>query len=191
MVGRMLVLPQHRFTTEEYHRMAETGVLQPDARVELLEGEIWDRSPIGPFHGGVTKYLNAFFSAQARGRWLLGVQDPVRLDQYSEPEPDLMLLRPAADFYRSRHPRPQVVFLLIEVADTTAEKDRGVKLPLYSKAGIPEVWIIDLQELTIEIYREPHLTGYSSSTVLRPGAQASPAAFPDVSLDVATLLKQG
>lgn len=102
-----------------------------------------------------------------------------------------MLLRPAADFYRSRHPRPEDVFLLIEVADTTVEKDRDVKLPLYGKAGIAEVWIVDLQELAVEVYREPHLTGYGSGTVLRPGAQVSPAAFPDASLDVAALLKQG
>jgi len=84
--------------------MAETGVLRPDARVELLNGEIIDRSPIGPFHGSITKFLNQFFSNAAKGRWLMAVQDPVRLDEHSEPQPDLMLLKPVPDFYRQRHP---------------------------------------------------------------------------------------
>ena len=190
MVGRMPVVIRHRFNTEEYYRMAETGVLRPEARVELLDGEILDMSPIGPFHGGVVNYLNSSLSAFALGRWILAVQNPVRLDEYSEPEPDLALLKPVDDFYRTRHPGPEDVFLLIEVADTTVEKDRTVKLRLYGGAGIPEVWIVDLQELALEVYREPHLTGYSSVTVLRPGQQASPAAFPDVAVDLAALLRK-
>src|ERR1043165_8833237 len=124
----MLVQAQHRFRVEEYHRMAETGILRPDARVELLDGKIIDMSPIGPFHGGVTKRLIRFFTLLAKGRWIVSAQDPLHLDQHSEPQPDLMLLKPAADDYTSRHPIPADVFLLIEVADTTLALDRDEKL---------------------------------------------------------------
>ena len=170
--------------------MAEAGVLPPGARVELLNGEIIDMSPIGPFHGGVTNFLNQFFAAAAKRRWIMSVQNPVRLDDHSEPQPDLMLLKPAPDFYRKRHPQPADVFLLIEVSDTTLEADQTEKIPAYGRAGVAEVWIVNLNELTIEVYREPHFTGYGSKTVLRAGGQAAPRAFPDATVDVAELLKR-
>jgi len=185
----MLVQAQHRFSVEEYHRMVETGILRPDARVELLDGKIIDMSPIGPFHGGVTKRLIRFFTSLAKGRWIVSAQDPLHLDQHSEPQPDLMLLKPAADDYTIRHPVPADVFLLIEVADTTLALDRDEKLPAYGRAGVAEVWILNLPARTIEVYREPHFTGYTSNTTLAAGAKASPLAFPDVALEVAELLK--
>jgi Uma2 family endonuclease len=186
----MLVQIQHRFTVEEYYRMAETGVLKPDARVELLDGKIIDMSPIGPFHGSISKHLNNIFSAAAKGRWLVALQDPVRLDDHSEPQPDLMLLKPVPDFYRKRHPQPEDVFLLVEVSDTTLTTDREDKLPAYGHAGIGEVWIVNLADLTVEVYREPHFTGYGTKTVLRAGNKATPQAFPDVAVDVAELLQR-
>ena len=186
----MPVRTQHRFTVKDYYRMAETGVLPPDARVELLDGRIIDMSPIGPFHGGVTKYLNQHFSAAANGRWITQVQDPVHLDDHSEPEPDLALLKPVADFYRRRHPQPEDVLLLVEVSDSTLELDQEDKIPAYGRAGIAEVWIVNLNELTVEIYREPNFTGFSSKTVLRAGEQARPQAFPDAGVDVAELLQR-
>ena len=186
----MLAPTKHRFNINEYYRMAETGILHPDARVELLDGEIIDMSPIGPFHGGVTKYLLQFFATAAKGRWITSVQDPTRLDDYSEPEPDVMLLKPSADFYRKRHPNASDVFLLIEVADTSLTRDVNQKLPLYGRTGIAEVWIVNLNDETIEVYRQPHYDGYASRTVLSAGNQATPQAFPDVSVDVADLLKR-
>lgn len=183
----MPLLTKHRFTTKDYYRMAETGLLKPDARVELLDGEIIDMSPIGPPHGGATKRLNRFFTGVARSRWLVAVQDPVHLDEHSDPQPDLMLLRPAPDDYSTRHPGPKDVLLLIEVADTSLDYDRGKKLPAYGRAGIPEVWIIDLLEQTIEIYRQPHAAGYGSIAVLRAGEKASPQPFPDAEVNVADL----
>lgn len=170
--------------------MAETGVLRPDARVELLNGEIIDMSPIGPFHGGLVKRLSRIFTIKAKGRWIVSTQDPLHLDDHSEPEPDVMLLKPHADDYTSRHPQPDDVFLLIEVSDSTVEFDRAEKLPLYGRAGITEVWIVNLNELAIEIYREPHFTGYGTKTVLSAGSQAAPLAFPDAAVDVAELLKR-
>lgn len=170
--------------------MAETGVLKPDARVELLNGEIIDMSPIGPFHGGVTTYLTEVFAAASMGRWRTRIQNSLWLDTHSEPQPDLVLAKPSPDFYRKRHPRPEEVYLLIEVSDSTLESDQADKLPAYGRAGIPEVWIVNLNELTVEVYREPHYTGYSSKTILRAGDQAKPQAFTDVAVDVAELLKR-
>ena len=186
----MSVQTKHRFTVADYYRMAETGVLRPDARVELLNGEIIDMSPIGPFHGGVVNYLNQLFTMAAKGRWVTTIQNPVRLDDHSEPQPDLMLLKPSSDFYRKRHPHPDDVFLLIEVSDTTMTADRAIKLPAYGRAGIKEVWIVNLEEQTIEVYREPHFTGYGSKTILKGGDSAQPLAFPDVAVNVGELLKR-
>jgi hypothetical protein len=179
---------QTRFTSRDYYRMAETGVLKPDARVELLNGQVFDMSPIGPSHGGAVKRLNDFFANLSHGRWLLAVQDPIALDDYSEPQPDLMLLERAPDFYEKRHPGPDDVFLLIEVSDSTLAFDREEKLPVYGGAGIREVWIINLPDQTVEIYRDPQDGGYASTVILRPGSQASPLAFPDVALEVADLV---
>jgi hypothetical protein len=186
----MVALAKHRFTVRDFYRMAETGVLAPDARVELLEGEIIDMSPIGPIHGSVTKRLIHLFSNAARNRWLVAVQDPVRLNDHSEPQPDLTLLRPSADFYQQRHPQSEDVYLLVEVADTSLATDQELKLPAYARAGIAEVWIVNLNDLVVEVYREPQFNGYGSRTLLRPGDVAHPQAFPDVAVDLGGLLRR-
>ena len=187
----MLVLNYHRFNNREYHRMFEIGVLELDARVELLDGRVFEISPIGPFHGGAVSRLIHLFVTQSNGRWLVWPQNPVSLDDYSEPQPDLMLLKPAADDYTTGLPASDDVFLLIEVSDSTLASDREKKLPLYGRAGIREVWIVNLPDQTVEIYRDPHYQGYASTEVLRPGAQARPLAFPDVALEVADLVRRG
>jgi Uma2 family endonuclease len=186
----MSVQTKHRFNVQEYYRMAETGVLKPDARVELLNGEIIDMSPIGPFHGGVVGRLDRLFNKLSKDRWLVFSQHPVRLDDHSEPQPDLLLLKPNADEYMNQHARANDIFLLIEVSDTTLDFDQDQKLPAYGRVGISEVWIVNLADLTIEVYREPHFSGYASKTVLRAGDKATPQTFPDVALDVAALLKR-
>jgi Uma2 family endonuclease len=186
----MPVLTEHRFSVKEYYRMAETGVLRPDARVELLGGKIIDMSPLGPFHGGLINRLIRIFAKLSRGRWLASAQNPLRMDDHSEPEPDFLLLKPSPDDYTSRHPQPDDVFLLIEVSDTTLDYDREEKLPAYGRAGIVEVWIVNLSDPTIEVYRNPHFTGYTSKTVLHPGDQLAPQAFPDAVVEVAELLKR-
>ncbi len=186
----MSVQAQHRFSVEEYYRMAETGILRPDARVELLDGKINDMSPIGPFHSGWVKRLSRIFNQQAKGRWIVATQDPLHLDDHSEPQPDVMLLRPVADDYISRHPQPEDVFLLIEVSDKTLAYDRDEKIPAYGRAGIPEVWIVNLNEQSVEVHRESHFTGYAVKTVLHTGDQVNPLAFPDVSVDIAKLFQR-
>jgi Uma2 family endonuclease len=180
----------HRFSVKEYYRMAETGILHHDARVELLDGQIIDKSPISPLHGAVTMILNEFLCIDRQARWIISVRTPVRLDEYSEPEPDIMLIKPLADFYKHRHPQPDDVFLLVEISDYSLERDRAEKLPLYARAGIAEVWIVDLNEQTIEVYRQPSISGYGSRVILNAGEKASPQAFPDVKLDVGELLKR-
>ena len=168
--------------------MAEAGILKPEARVELLDGEIIDTMPIGPQQGGSANYLTDLLTTRAKGRWLLSAQNPIHLDEHSDPQPDLMLLKRAKDFYRKRHPRPAEVFLLIEVSESSLEYDRAKKLPAYGRAGIQEVWIVNLQERVLEVYRGPHFTGYSSITLLRAGDSARPLAFPDANVKVADVL---
>jgi hypothetical protein len=120
----------------------------------------------------------------------MAVGDPLRLDDYSEPQPDIMLLKPTGDFYRNGHPRPSDVYLLIEVADTSLMRDLNEKLPVYGRSGIAEAWIVNLNDETIEVYRQPHFTGYGSKTVLSAGDRAKPQAFPDLVVDVGDLLKR-
>jgi Uma2 family endonuclease len=175
----MLVEAQHRFSVADYYRMGETGVIKPGMRVELLDGRIIDMSPIGPLHGGSVNRLIRLFSRLSAGRWLISAQNPVYLDEFSEPQPDLMLLEPSEDDYTSRHPRPEDVYLLIEVADASLDFDRKKRLPVYGRAGIPEVWILDLRGQTVEVFQEPHFSGYGSQRTLRAGETAAPLAFPD------------
>ena len=178
----------HRFTVEDYYRMAETGILKPDARVELIEGEIVDMMPIGPFHAGADSELHSLFVGLAQGRWIVWNQNPLRIDEHSEPQPDLMLLRPPGKKYKQSHPTPEDVFLLVEIADSTLRRDREIKLPLYAKAGIEEVWILNVPERQIEVYREPNFLGYETKFVTRDGRLA-PMAFPDAEIDVQDLLQ--
>jgi Uma2 family endonuclease len=186
----MVVQTKHRFSVKEFYRMAETGVLRPDAHVELLNGEIIDISPIGPFHGGLVKRLSRIFNLKAKGRWIVSTQDPLHLEDHSEPEPGVMLLKLAPDDYTSRHPQPDDVFLLIDVSDTTLDFDRAEKLPAYARAGVAEVWIVNLIDAMIEVYREPHFTGYGGKTLVRAGDTIAPLAFLDAAVDVAELLRR-
>lgn len=186
----MAVLAPHRFTVGDFHRIAEAGVLRPEARVELLDGQIVDRAPIGPLHGGTVNRLARFFVQRSQDRWLTSIQNPLRMNPDSEPQPDLLLLRPRGDDYLDRHPVPDDVLLLIEVSDSTLEFDRNQKLPAYARAGVPEVWIIDLNAGAVEVYRDPHFLGFESKSVFRSREVARPMAFPDVDVAVADLLRR-
>lgn len=188
-MGTLTLAPTHRFTIEDYYGMAEAGILAPDARVELLEGQILDMMPIGPFHSGTVNRLTNLFTRRSADRWITCGQNPVRMSERSEPQPDFALLRPREDFYTSAHPTPADVFLLVEVADSSVRFDREEKLPAYARAGIPEFWLINLVERVIEVYWDPSAAGtYASSQLLRPGESIAPAAFPDAALSVAELL---
>jgi hypothetical protein len=176
-----------RFTVEEYDRLGEAGILGEDDRVELIEGEIIEMVPIGSPHSGQVNRLTSLFSQELVGRAVVGVQNPVRLDRYSEPQPDLALLRPRADFYAEAHPGPSDVLLLVEVADHSAAYDRAIKAPLYAHSGIPELWLVVLPERVVEVYREPSPDGYRDVRPFRAGEVLSPLAFPEVTVDVGNL----
>jgi Uma2 family endonuclease len=179
-----------RVTVTEYYRMAQTGELPAEARVELINGEIHPLPPIEPMQTGTLNRLIHMFGELRRGRWLVAPHIPARLGTYSEPQPDLMLLQPRPNDYASDHPNPKDVFLLIEIADSSLAHDREQKLPLYARFGIPEVWIVNLPKQSIEVYREPRPENYGFKSVLGIGDVASPEAFPDIGIDVAELFRK-
>jgi len=176
----------HRLTVQEYHRMGEVGIFGEDDRVELIEGELIDMTPIGSAHAGKVNRLQAVLSRTLRDRAIVSVQNPVILGTESEPQPDVMVLKTREDFYESSHPRPQDVLLLIEVADTTDRYDRAVKVPLYARHGIPEVWLLDLQEERLEVYHGPEGGEYRHVDFYRTGL-VSLKAFSEFSLDLSAI----
>jgi Uma2 family endonuclease len=183
-----LPLTRRRFTVIEYYRMAESGILTEDDRVELIDGEIVEMAPIGRRHAaGVDRVADLFFHRFADGA-IIRVQNPVRLDEYSEPAPDVALLRRRADYYESGHPTPADVLLLVEIADTSTAADRQVKIPLYARTGIPEVWLVGLNEYTIGVYRDPSPAGYRTVLTVQRGESLAPLAFPDRVLAAADVL---
>ncbi len=175
---------RRRFTTEDYHRMLEAGILTADDRVELIEGEIVQMSPMGHRHAACVRRLNHLFSSRLAGRVLVDVQLPLDLDERSEPQPDLALLQPRTDFYAGRPPTPGDTLLVVEVSDATLAHDRGVKVPLYARAGVPEVWLVDLTTDSIEVYRRPTRAGYLDRDRVGRGEELAPEAFPELTLAV-------
>lgn len=178
---------RRRFTSAEYHAMAEAGIFSEDERVELIAGEIVRMAPIGSRHAGCVKRLNRGLSPLG-DRALVSVQDPISLGPSLEPEPDLAILRLREDDYTRSHPTPAEVFLVIEVADFSLDYDRDVKIPLYAQAGIPEAWLVNLLQREIHVYRAPSENGYREVGTLRPGDRLSPQAFPDFVLSVEAIL---
>lgn len=160
---------KYRFTVEEYHRMGEVGIIPSDRRVELINGEIIEMSPIKSLHAGTVKVLAKLLISLFGDEIVLGVQDPVELNEFSEPEPDLSILKFRQDYYRKSHPKPEDVLFLIEVADSSIDSDRQLKLPLYAEAAIPEVWIVNLPERQIEVYTKPAENGYAQINIFRQG----------------------
>ena len=175
---------RRRFTVDEYYAMAKAGILTEQDRVELLDGDIIAMPPIGHWHADNVDIFTNWLPQALHGRAIVRVQGPLRLSDVSEPEPDVMLLRSREGNYRSGHPRPSDVLLVIEVADTSVEYDKGAKLSAYARAGIAEVWIVVRKERRVEVYTGPGEGGYAN--VRRVGAEGkiAPGAFPDVELEV-------
>ena len=174
---------RRRFTVEEYCAMAETGILAEEERIELLDGEIFVMPPIGTPHEDGTTRLSSDLIYRLYGRAWVRVQNSVRLDDYGLPEPDIAVVRLRDDYHRERA-TPADVLLLIEVADTSLEYDREVKLPRYAAAGIPEVWIVNLRAREVEAYDDPVGGAYRNRRVVTANGRVSPKAFPDVVLAV-------
>jgi Uma2 family endonuclease len=179
---------RRRFNVDEYYRMADAGILRSDARVELIDGDIIVMSPIGIPHASCVDRLSRLIGRILGDRAFERVQGPIRLNQGAEPLPDLAIITPRADDYAKAHPGPGDVLFVIEVMDSSADYDRGVKLGLYARAGIPEVWLVDLNEDRVEAYRKPAGGKYDDARVLARGQSLAPEAFPDVALEVDAIL---
>jgi Uma2 family endonuclease len=184
-------LPVHRLTVAEYHALGRAGVFPDDARLELIDGLLIDMPPIGPDHAGRTMRLPRLFYRRLLDAGLddvlVSVQGPLRLNDNSEPEPDLVLVRPTDD--ADRVPRASEALLVIEVADTTLATDRAEKVPRYAAAGVPETWVVALPEGVLDVYRGLTPEGYRTHHTLRPGDATGVEALPALgAFDVATVL---
>jgi Uma2 family endonuclease len=171
-------LLRRRFTVQEYHQMGQVGILSEDDRVELLEGEIVEMAPLGSRHQSTVDRLTALFSSMVSDLAAVRIQGPIHLGEDSEPQPDLTLLRSRPDFYVSAHPVPEDVLLVVEVSDTSTEYDREVKLPLYARHGIAEVWLVGLEAGVVEVSRQPTPEGYEQTSQSGRGQNLSVAAGP-------------
>jgi Uma2 family endonuclease len=178
--------PWH-FTVEDYYGMAEAGVLRPDERTELYEGQVIAMSPPSSFHASIVKRLAALFTRLAGDRAVVSVQDPIQLGD-THPEPDVALLRPRTDFYARAHPRPPDVLLVVEVALSTLEFDRGPKRAKYAEYGVPELWIVAPEEGWIEVHRRPDVDRYAAVTKHARGEALAVEALPGLALTVADVL---
>lgn len=181
-------LPRRLFDVDEYHRMAEVGILTRADRVELIDGEIVMMTPIGPSHARCVMFLTEVFVRLLVGRAVVSPQNSVRLHRRTEPQPDIILLRPPLAKYAKRIPGPGDTLLVVEVAYSSQYHDRVVKLPRYAAAGIPEVWIVDLDGGFVDVHREPSPGGYRVSRRLERHEEVAPEAFPDVVLAVDDIL---
>ena len=179
---------RRRFTVAEYYAMSDAGILSENDRVELLDGDLIVMPPIGDWHAASVDLFTNILPPRLQGRAIVRVQNPTRLDNNSEPQPDVMLLRWRGDFYRNGHPAPADVLLLIEVADSSVEFDRTVKLTAYARAGIPEVWIVARAERRVEAYTEPAGNEYATVRCFGPGETVAPQAFPDIALAVERII---
>jgi len=183
-----LPISRYYFTVAEFERMGEAGVFTKDARLELIEGEIIEMSPISSRHAACVNFLSRLLNRTVGDIALVSTQNPIRLDDFSEPEPDIALLRLRDDFYRNAHPTPADVLLIIEVADTTLAYDRQVKAPLYAKAGVGEVWIINLMEEQIETYAGLAEGTYQTTVNFRRGEEARAHTITNLAVSVADVL---
>jgi Uma2 family endonuclease len=179
-------IPRRKFTVEQYYQMAATGILAPDERVELLEGEIIEMSPIGPRHANCVDRIAELVREKLGRTIYLRAQNPVRLSNYTEPEPDITLAKRAD--YSARHPLSDDIFLTIEVSDTTLEKDRTMKQKIYANASIPEFWIVNLPEDVVEVYRQPAGDLYQEKILISRENSISPQLLPNLVLSGEELL---
>ncbi|MCI0525840.1 MAG: Uma2 family endonuclease [Nitrospira sp.] len=185
----MSVEPMKRlFTTAEYRRMMEVGILTEKDRVELIEGQIMEIGPMGDRQAACVDSLKTFLNLQLDQSAIVLAQNPIALDQHSELQPDLILLQPRADLYAQIHPTPADIRLVIEITGAFGEYDRSVKLPLYARAAILEVWLVDLFKDLIEVYREPSEGVYQKVQQVQRGQALSPKEFPDLELSADTVL---
>ena len=185
VMSAILEYPQkHPISAEEYLRMGEAGVFAPEARLELIEGEIIEMAPVGPPHLSRVNKLNKLLVQRAGDRAIVSVQNSLVIAERSVPQPDIALLEPREDEYARSLPRASDVLLVVEVADTTLAFDLGRKLSLYARCGVAEVWVVDVNAGVIHVFREPGEAGYRSSSMAKAGQSVACAALPQVRIEV-------
>lgn len=179
---------KHLTNLDEWRRLGEANIFPPGSRIELINGEILDMAPIGFNHAGHLKRVNNLLTILVTGKAIVSVQDPLQLGDLSEPEPDFMLLKPNADYYSSCHPVAADVLLLIEVSDTSLQFDQNQKLRLYALHNIPEYWLLNLNNVCLEVYRKPNGEVYAEKTTLYAGDSITLSQLPDINIQVADIL---
>jgi Uma2 family endonuclease len=166
-------------TADEYHRMGEIGILGPDERVELLNGRIIEMPPIGPRHSYGVMSLDALIQRTLGDRAVIVVQGPIRLDRFSEPQPDVLIVRGPMEQYATRHATPEDALLVVEVAESTLRYDRGEKLRAYARMGIAEYWIVDVAHERLHVFTDPDGERYRTEVLVERGSRIATRAFPD------------
>lgn len=185
----MTLLDIRLLTVEEYHRMAEIGILEADERVELLAGQIVKMAAKGTAHGAAIARTRILLENRLVAQVLVRLQDPVRLDDCSEPEPDISVVIPDTLYYEDHHPTPSEIYLIVEVADTTLRTDCGIKAKIYAESGIADYWVLDVNNRQLHVFREPSQDGYQSRVILADGDSISLLQFPDCSFFVREMLR--
>ena len=180
---------QHRITADEYYRMGERNLFAPDARMELIDGVIIDMAPIGNPHMSAVDRLHEMLVKALQGSAIVRGQGSVRLGDYSVPQPDITLLRPRPDFYRTHTATPEDVLLVIEVSDSTLRFDLDIKAPLYAKHGVRELWVVDVQGRLVHFFRGLEAKAYRNTSTSAAPAMTPIAALPEVSIDLSFLKK--
>ena len=177
-----------RFRVEDFRRMTEAGILPEESGWEIVDGYLIDKMSIGSKHASTVKKLNRILTNLVKDNAIVSVQDPIHINDYNEPEPDIALLRPRDDFYAKSHPLPDEVLLLIEVSDSTIEYDREIKKTLYAKAGIAEFWIVNLKDNTLEVYSQPKNDNYRLARILEPGEDLRSESIENLTLAIDEIL---
>jgi Uma2 family endonuclease len=184
----MVAAQTHRFTVSEYHRMSELGILSPTERTELINGEIITMAAKGTAHTSATTRTKKLFELALQDQATIRVQDPIRLNDFSEPEPDVVIAVSDSLDYSTHHPTPEEVLLVIEVADSSLKYDLEVKAPLYAAAGITEYWVLDVIERQLHSFRQPAEGRYQWQTILADALEIAPLAFPAVIVKITQML---
>ena len=181
---------RYRLTVDDYRRMSEAGIFHENDRVELIDGEIIKMAPTGSLHAGTVDQLTRLFILTFGQNAIIRVQNPIVLDDYSEPEPDLALLTPREDFYKSSHPIVRDLLLVVEIADSSLAYDREVKLPLYARSHIPEVWIVDLENRCVRVFQDPAEEGFARTRTLAHPYLLTPLRLPACEIDLSALFRR-
>lgn len=182
-----IAVEKRLINVEEYHLMADAGILKPTDRVELINGEIIKMSPIGSKHAAVVDKINKYLNRMLDDQAIIRVQNPIITDEYGEPEPDISVLKPREDFYAEAHPTATDIFAIIEVGQSSSEFDKQIKGPMYSRSGVREYWLVDLDHDTLEVKTNPEGDIYKNSAIYTKGDVLRLEAF-DVEIHVSKLI---